>query len=61
MLRFAGQVSALSRHSGREEAILKLLRLERVRHRELRFLSQGDQKKTALGMELMAPISNLFL
>ena len=38
-----------------------MLRLERVKERELRFLSQGDQKKAILGMELMAPVSNLLV
>ena len=37
------------------------MRLERVKDRELRFLSQGDQKKVILGMELMAPVSNLLV
>ena len=61
LLTLAGRLTGLSGSSNRKEAILKLLRLERVKDREMRFLSQGDQKKAVLGMELMAPVSDLLL
>ena len=61
VLSLAGRLTGLREGGRRKDALLKLLRLERVQNRELRFLSQGDQKKAVLGMELMAPCSNLIL
>ena len=61
MLSLAGRLTGLREGERRKEALLKLLRLERLQNREMRFLSQGDKKKAVLGMELMANCSNLIL
>lgn len=61
LLSLAGSLSCIVNLAPRKAAILRVLHLQRVAHREMRFLSMGDQKKALIGMELMAASSNLLL
>ncbi len=60
-LAHAGRINGLADVDARRDALLSLLKLDRVAHRPMRTLSQGDQKKAAVAMELMAGEGHLLL
>ena len=44
----------------RAKSLLRIFRLKEKKNRSIRNLSKGEQKKTLMAMELMAPSGNIF-